>query len=124
MSRDLLLDQRTERLTVRLAPAVRSLSAFSANNLSEVVLFLRTRLSPTRIDPSKSDDDFSEVHGQQHVKRAVEVAAAGAHNILMIGPIFDAKGSADLALRKEKQAMDETFFGIYGFYCDSDSRIR
>jgi len=41
----------------------------------------------------------------------------------MIGPIFDAKGSADLALRKEEQAMDE-FFGIYGFYCDSDLQIR
>jgi hypothetical protein len=29
--------------------------------------------------------------------------------LLVIWPIFDAKGSADLALRKEKQAMDETF---------------
>ncbi len=37
--------------------------------------------------PTKSDDDFAEVHGQQHVKREVEVAAAGAHNLLMMCPI-------------------------------------
>jgi magnesium chelatase family protein len=35
---------------------------------------------------SVSDIDFADVHGQYHVKRAFEIAAAGAHNLLMLGP--------------------------------------
>ncbi|MGZ8201351.1 MAG: YifB family Mg chelatase-like AAA ATPase [Methylosarcina sp.] len=33
-----------------------------------------------------ADIDFADVHGQYHIKRAFEIAAAGAHNILMLGP--------------------------------------
>lgn len=32
------------------------------------------------------DIDFADVHGQYHVKRAFEIAAAGNHNLLMLGP--------------------------------------
>ncbi|MCK4813625.1 MAG: YifB family Mg chelatase-like AAA ATPase, partial [Candidatus Marinimicrobia bacterium] len=50
-------------------------------------------ITPTTVDvesyfqlPKSSGVDFSEVKGQAHVKRALEVAAAGGHNIVLIGP--------------------------------------
>ncbi|MEZ4987655.1 MAG: YifB family Mg chelatase-like AAA ATPase [Saprospiraceae bacterium] len=84
------------KINAREAAIVNDIEVYGVNHLSEAAEFLSgaRSISPTFVETREEfasnqgqyDVDFSDVRGQENIKRALEISAAGGHNVILIGP--------------------------------------
>jgi magnesium chelatase family protein len=84
----------TSRLCANEAAVIEGINVYPVNNLKELVAHLRGKKQIEPLNHLSSDDllegvdaefDFQEIYGQEQAKRALEIAAAGGHNVFMSG---------------------------------------
>lgn len=120
------------------AVLVEGVEILSAGTLSEVVEMIKGKKKGEEALPEEEKEfsgfharDFSEIHGQENVKRAIEIAVSGMHNLLMIGPAGSGKSllascipSVMPPMSKEESLDTTKIYSISGLLDPEEGLIR